>query len=70
VQLHLHEQGDDSRGSVLLHSAEFSNAICKMLISADRSAGLCVFRDGVITSQVRQSELTKDDEMIEERIVG
>lgn len=36
---------------------------------ADCRAGMCVFKDGAITSQVPQGELIEEDEMIEEGVI-
>ena len=41
----------------------------KSLMLADYRAGLCVFKYGAVTSQVPQSELIEEDEMIEERVI-
>ena len=40
-----------------------------LLMLADCRAGLFVFKDGTVTSQVPQSELIEEDEMIEERVI-
>ena len=75
LELHVHEQGRDGRGSALalmfLPIQQSAQPQChtQSLMLADYRAGLCVFKDGAVTSQVPQSELIEEDEMVEERFI-